>query len=64
LIALAIVAAVMGFAVVAGIMWRWIQMAERVGVEREKAGGDDRAKAMQVLDERVTKIEGYMEGKR
>ena len=50
-------------AVIMGVLlWRWMEVYERVGIERAKAGGDERALAMKELSTRVDKIEKYMDG--
>jgi hypothetical protein len=49
-------------ALAAVLMWRWMQVAERIGIEKAKAGGDERAKAIEQLTTRVGDIERYMSG--
>ena len=50
-------------AVIMGVLlWRYIEVYERVGIERAKAGGDQRALAVEDLSTRVDEIEKYMTG--
>jgi hypothetical protein len=62
MIALAIVGGFIAAGLFSVLMWRWMQVAERISVARAQAGGDERAKAITALTERVEKIERYMSG--
>jgi hypothetical protein len=61
-IGLAIVLGIILAAVASGLMWRWIQLTERVQIEREKHGGTLRARKVGELEGRVDAIEKYMKG--
>ena len=59
------VVALIGFvaaSVAAVLMWYWIRAWERVAVARAEAGGDERAQAIEGLDERLGGIERFMRG--
>lgn len=60
--AVIILSAIVLFAALAVLGWRWLDLVEKVKVERERAGGSDRAKKLSELDTRVGIIEKYVRG--
>jgi hypothetical protein len=62
MIALILVCGLAVIAVSCVLTWRWLEVHERIGVEREKAGGSELAQTVIELTGRVEKIERYMSG--
>jgi UPF0716 family protein affecting phage T7 exclusion len=62
MIGVAIAVGIVLATLVAGLMFRWIQLTERVRIEREKHGGTLRARKVGDLEQRVAAIEKYMKG--
>ena len=60
--AVIILSAVVLLAALAVLGWRWLELVEKVKVERERAGGAERAKKLSELDTRVGIIEKYVRG--
>jgi type II secretory pathway component PulK len=50
------------FAALGLFLWRWLEIVERVRIERVHAQGQDLILAVEDLARRVEKIEGYISG--
>jgi hypothetical protein len=51
-----------GLAMLAALSLRWLQVMERIEIERAKAGGKELTKTVEDLQLRVNEIEKYMTG--